>query len=371
MFQFLVDWLVANPESSPLRIFHYVTFRALMAGLTSMFLSFFLGRKIINYLSHFNFKESIRSDGPSSHEQKSGTPTMGGLMIISSLTLSVLLWGNLQNLNVLLLTFFSICFAMLGFRDDYSKAILKIKGGMKARVKFTLSVLLALSFCLLFYHYTGTVAKSGKGIPYTLTHIFLPFLKMPLINLGFMAIPFSILVIIGTSHAVNLTDGLDGLATGTAMIATMTFGVIAYVSGTPIAANYLNIPYLPGAHEYSIFLSAMTGSLIGFLWFNSHPAEVFMGDTGSLFIGATLGMVAILLKKEILLVLLGGIFVAEALSVILQVGSYKTRRKRIFRMAPLHHHFELGGMRETKIVIRFWIVAVILALISLSTLKIQ
>ncbi|MEM7182529.1 MAG: phospho-N-acetylmuramoyl-pentapeptide-transferase [Spirochaetota bacterium] len=371
MLQILVNWLVENPENTPWRIFNYVTFRALLSGLTSMFLCFFLGRRIIDYLGRINFKESIRTDGPSSHKKKSGTPTMGGLMIISSLILSVLLWGNLSNYNVILLSIYSILFAMLGFRDDYSKAILKVKGGMKARVKFVLSLLLALSFCVIFYGYTGIIPKSSKGIEYVLTHIFIPFVKYPLLDLGLLAIPFAILVIIGTSHAVNLTDGLDGLATGTAMIATVTFGIIAYVSGTPVAANYLNIPHLPGAHEYTVFLSAMTGSLIGFLWFNSHPAEVFMGDTGSLFLGATLGMVAILLKKEILLILLGGVFVAEALSVILQVGSYKMRQKRIFRMAPLHHHFELGGMKETKVVVRFWIVAVILALVSLSTLKIQ
>lgn len=343
-----------------------------MAGLTSMFLTFFLGKRIIAYLYKIRFKESIRPDGPASHEVKSGTPTMGGLMIISGLIVSTLLWGNLKNLNVLLISVFSILFSALGFRDDYEKAILKIKGGMKARVKFGISILLALSFCLLFFLVTGEPSNSSKGITFALTDLFLPFLKGPILSLEILfAIPFSICVIIGTTHAVNLTDGLDGLATGTVAISSITFGIIAYVSGTPVAANYLNIPYLPEAHEYSVFISALTGSLIGFLWFNSHPAEVFMGDTGSLFLGATLGMISILLKKELLLVVLGGVFVAEALSVILQVGSFKLRGKRIFRMAPLHHHFELGGMKETKIVIRFWIVAIILALISLSSLKIQ
>ncbi len=322
-------------------------------------------------MKKLKFKESVRSDGPKAHESKSGTPTMGGTMIISTLLISVLLWGNLKNDNVILLMVYSFLFASLGFADDYQKSVLKIKGGMKGRVKFILSILISLSFCIIFFWKTGSAGSDSRGIVFTLTDLFIPFLKGPLLDLGIMAIPFSILVIIGASHAVNLTDGLDGLATGTVIISTATLGVISYVSGTPLAAKYLNIPYFPGAHEYSVFLSAMTGSLIGFLWFNAHPAEVFMGDTGSLFLGATLGMVAILLKKEILLVLLGGVFVVEALSVILQVGSFKLSGKRIFKMAPLHHHFELNGVKEVKIVIRFWIVAIILALISLSTLKIQ
>lgn len=342
-----------------------------MAGLTSMLLSFLLGKKIINFLHDLKFKESIRNDGPKTHESKSGTPTMGGVMIISTLLISVLLWGNLKNPNVILLLVFSFLFSILGFIDDYQKSVLKIKGGMKGRVKFILSILISISFCLIFFLKTGSVGSDSRGISFTLTDLFIPFLKGPLINLGILAIPFSILVIIGSSHAVNLTDGLDGLATGTVIISTVTLGIISYVSGTPVAAKYLNIPYFPGAHEYSVFLSALTGSLIGFLWFNAHPAEVFMGDTGSLFLGATLGMIAILLKKEILLIILGGVFVVEALSVILQVGSFKLTGKRIFKMAPIHHHFELHGLKETKIVIRLWICAIILALISLSTLKIQ
>lgn len=369
MFQFIYD-LFGN-DIGVLRIFNYVTFRALMAGLTSMFLSFFLGKRIIHYLYGLKFNETVRTDGPGSHAVKAGTPTMGGLMIISTLVLSVLLWGNLKNLNLVLLTIFSFLFSMLGFRDDYEKAILKIKGGMKSRVKFGLSAIIAFGFCFIFYYYTGDFHSEGNKINFTITDLFLPFIKGPVITLGVLAIPFSILVIIGSSHGVNLTDGLDGLATGTVMIATITLGIIAYASGTPIAANYLNIPYLPGAHEYSVFLSALAGALLGFLWFNTHPAEVFMGDTGSLFLGATLGMVAVMLKKEILLFILGGVFVIEAISVILQVGSFKLTGKRIFKMAPIHHHFELMGIKETKIVIRFWIIGVILALFALSTLRIQ
>lgn len=336
-----------------------------------MFLSFFLGKSIIAYLYRLKFSETVRTDGPQTHAVKAGTPTMGGLMIIATLVLSVLLWGNLKNGNLVLLTFCSFLFSLLGFRDDYEKAILKIKGGMRSRVKFALSIIIAFLFCILFYFYTGNKVPTDATINFTITDLFVPFIKGPVLDLGWVAIPFSIIVIIGSTHAVNLTDGLDGLATGTMMIATVTLGVIAYASGTPVAANYLNIPYLPGAHEYSVFLSALAGSLLGFLWFNSHPAQVFMGDTGSLFLGATLGMVAIMLKKELLLIILGGVFVAEALSVILQVGSFKLTGKRIFKMAPLHHHFEMAGLKETKIVIRFWIAAVILALFALSTLRIQ
>jgi phospho-N-acetylmuramoyl-pentapeptide-transferase len=370
MFQWIYE--LYNDDPGILRIFSYVTFRALMAGLTSMFLSFYFGNMIIARLYNFKFKENVRSDGPKSHESKAGTPTMGGLMIISTLLVSVFLWGNLSNHNLLLLCAGSFLFSMLGFRDDYEKAILRIKGGMKSRTKFLISILLAGIFSFIYFYITSiSPGKDNKGIQYAITDLFFPFIKGPVLEMGIWMIPFSILIIISSSHAVNLTDGLDGLASGTVAIAITTLGIIAYVSGTPIAANYLNIPYLPGAHEYSVFLSALSGALIGFLWFNSHPAQVFMGDTGSLFLGATLGMTAVILKKELYLPILGGIFVIEALSVILQVSSFKIRKKRIFNMAPIHHHFELSGLKETKIVTRFYIIAIILALFTLSTLKIQ
>ncbi|TGK18796.1 phospho-N-acetylmuramoyl-pentapeptide-transferase [Leptospira fluminis] len=370
MFYYVYEYFFREWDS--LRIFSYVTFRALMAGLTSMFLTFWFGGKVIDFLYGLKFRESVRDDGPKSHSAKSGTPTMGGLMIIGALLFSVLLWGNLKNPNILLLLSGAILFSALGFCDDYMKSVKKIKGGMRARTKFVLSVLLSAGFCAAYFYYTGEAPGGTSGrIPFHLTDLFLPFVKGPVLALGIFAIPFSILVILGACHGVNLTDGLDGLAGGTACISVTTLAIISYVSGTPVAANYLNIPYLPGAHEYSVFLSALAGALIGFLWFNTHPAQVFMGDTGSLFLGATIGMTCVMLKKEILLVILGGIFVAESLSVILQVGSFKLTQKRIFKMAPLHHHFELGGISETKVVIRFWIVAVILAIISLSSLKIQ
>lgn len=369
MFQWIYD--LYGDEFGFLRIFNYVTFRSLMAGLTSMFLSFFFGNLIIGYLYKLKFKENIREDGPKSHAVKSGTPTMGGIMIVSTMLISLLFWANWKNQNLILLTVFSLAFALLGFTDDYMKAIKKIKGGMRARTKFIVSVVLACSFSYIFYFHTGLIVKDGKGIQFTLTDIFLPFVKGPVLDLGFFAIPFSALIVISSSHAVNLTDGLDGLAAGTACVVTVTLGILAYLTGTPIVANYLNLPYLVGAHEYSVFLSALSGSLLGFLWFNFYPAQVFMGDTGSLFLGATIGMVSILIKKELLLPILGAVFVLEALSVILQVGSFKLTQKRIFKMAPIHHHFELSGWKETKIVFRFYIIAIILAMISLSTLKIQ
>ncbi len=343
-----------------------------MAGLTSMFITFWFGGKVIDFLYGLKFRESVRDDGPKSHSAKSGTPTMGGLMIVGSLIFSVALWGNLKNPNILLLLVCAVSFAILGFIDDYMKSVKKVRGGMRARTKFVWSVLLAIIFSSVFLFYTGEAPTESSGkISFHLTDLFFPFVKGPVLALGLFAIPFSILVILGSSHGVNLTDGLDGLAGGTAGIVVGTLGLIAYVSGTPVSANYLNIPYLPHAHEYSVFLFALTGALIGFLWFNSHPAQIFMGDTGSLFLGATIGLTCVMLKKEILLIILGGIFVAESMSVILQVGSFKLTQKRIFKMAPLHHHFELSGVPETKVVIRFWITAIILAIISLSSLKIQ
>ncbi|PJZ45262.1 phospho-N-acetylmuramoyl-pentapeptide-transferase [Leptospira brenneri] len=355
-----------------LRVFSYVTLRAMMAGLTAMFITFIFGKSLISFLLSLKFRESVRNDGPQSHAAKSGTPTMGGLIMILSLTVSTLLWGNLSNLNVLLLLISAILFAGLGFTDDYMKSVKKIKGGMRARTKFLVTIFFAVSITTLYFYFTGkSNTVPNKGVVFTITDLFLPFVKGPVWNLGLLAVPFAIIVLIGSSHAVNLTDGLDGLASGTVVIATATFALISYVSGTPSAANYLHIPYLPGSHEYAVFLAGLSGALLGFLWFNCHPAQVFMGDTGSLFLGSTLGLVAIMLKKEILLVILGGIFVAEAVSVILQVGSFKLTGKRIFKMAPLHHHFELSGWSEEKVVIRFWIIGIILAIITLSTLKIQ
>ncbi len=348
------------------RIFNYTSFRLVAAAITALLLAWIFGPRFIRFLRKLKFGESVRSDGPQSHQSKAGTPTMGGLLIMASMSVSVLLWGNLSNLYVILIWLGTLALSMLGFIDDYSKSVLKISGGMKPRVKFFWQILIALGFAILVYMFPYT----AKGAPEQATYLYLPFIKSPVLNLGGAAIFFWMLVVVGSSNAVNLTDGLDGLAAGIAVIVIGALALIAYITGLEEASRYLLLVHVPEANEVSVFLAALGGALIGFLWYNAHPAEVFMGDTGSLAIGGAIGMTAILIHREILLMILGGIFVAEAVSVILQVGSYKLRQKRIFRMAPLHHHFELGGWHENKVVIRFWIVGVLLALIAVSSLKI-
>jgi phospho-N-acetylmuramoyl-pentapeptide-transferase len=296
---------------------------------------------------------------------------MGGILILISLTVSGLLFGNLKNPHFVLLMISTLLLGAIGFTDDFSKVVLKKKGGMNARMKMGLTVAVALFFVVIFYYVTPAPLK-GNSIEYSVTGLFVPFVKWQIFELTpVLALPFWMFVILGTSHGVNLTDGLDGLAIGTVSIVAITLGILAYLTGTPRAANYLNIPVVENAHEISVFLAALTGAGIGFLWFNASPAMIFMGDTGSLALGGALGMTAVILKKEVLLVIAGGIFVAEALSVIIQVGYFKMTKKRIFKMAPLHHHFELSGWPETRVVIRFWLVGIILSIIALSTLRIQ
>lgn len=359
------------------RLFSYVSFRALLAALFSGAFCLIFGGAIIERLRVLKFGETIRSDGPESHQAKAGTPTMGGVMILSSVLLSCLLFGNLQNHYFLLLLMGTLGLGAIGFMDDYSKVVLKKQGGMSARVKMVLTLLVAGAFCGLYYWLTPARTPGGPdavlSIQYDSTGLFLPFIKGQILDLTpYLALPFWMIVLVGSAHAVNLTDGLDGLAIGNVCIVTVTMGILAYITGTPRAANYLNLPGVIEGHEIAVFLAALTGAGLGFLWYNAAPALVFMGDTGSLALGGALGMAAIILKKEFLLVVMGGVFVLEALSVILQVGSYRLRGgKRIFRMAPLHHHFELGGWPETRVVIRFWLLGVLLSLLSLSTLRIQ
>ena len=354
------------------RLFSYVSFRAIAACLFAMVFSLAFGEVFIRYLQKFNLKEIIRSDGPNSHKAKQGTPTMGGLLILASIAFACLLFGNFSNIYFLLLLIFIFLFALIGFIDDYIKVILKNKQGLNSKVKFILTVIVSLSFCLLYYYISPNQNTNYHLISYELSSIFIPFFKNPVILLPLsLSLIFWIIVIVGSSHAVNLSDGLDGLAIGNLSIATSTIAVFAYLTGTPLAANYLNLPLIEGAHEISVFLAAITGAGIGFLWFNASPAKIFMGDTGSIALGSALGMVAIIIKKEILLVLICGVFVIEALSVIIQVTSYKLRRKRVFKMSPIHHHFELTGWPETRVVIRFWLIGIVLALLAISTLKIQ
>ncbi|MDH5721516.1 MAG: phospho-N-acetylmuramoyl-pentapeptide-transferase [Spirochaetia bacterium] len=348
------------------RVFGYVTFRMVFAAVTSLLLTYYLGPRFIRFLKKLKFGEEIRDDGPESHKLKAGTPTMGGVLIITAMSISALLWGNLSNLYFIFLWMGTLLLSAVGFWDDYQKSILKVRGGMKAKIKFLLQIIIALVISLLIIFFPSAPADN----PQMTTDLFVPFLKEPLINLGFFAVPFWILIIVSTSNAVNLTDGLDGLAIGLSVIVLTTLGVFAYITGLYNITNYLLLPYYPEANETAVFLAALVGAATGFLWYNSYPAEVFMGDTGSLAIGGAVGISAILIKRELILLILGGVFVAEALSVILQVAFFKSKGRRIFKMAPLHHHYELSGWHENKVVIRFWIVGILLALLSLSSLKI-
>jgi phospho-N-acetylmuramoyl-pentapeptide-transferase len=342
-------------------VFRYITFRTIYASITALLLCFVIGPWLIRELGSHQIGQTIREgEVPDRHLAKAGTPTMGGLLIVLACVIPTLLWANLGNPYIWIAVFVTLGFGTLGFIDDYKKVIRKDPKGMSAKAKFASQILLAGVAALLIYMDIGIQDRVN-----------IPFFKKLNPSLGPLYIPFIILVIVGASNAVNLTDGLDGLAIGPAIIASGTYMLFAYLTGHVKIANYLQIQYVPGAGELTIFCGAMAGAGIGFLWFNTYPAQVFMGDTGSLAIGAALGTVAVMVKQEIVLVLVGGVFVMEALSVILQVYSYKTTRKRIFRMAPVHHHFELQGWAEPKIIVRFWIISIILALLAISTLKIR
>lgn len=349
-----------HTDYSFFNVFRYITFRTIYAAITALLLCFVIGPWLIRELGSHQIGQTIRRDGPERHLAKEGTPTMGGLLIVLAAVVPTLLWANLTNPYIWIAVFVTVGFGAIGFVDDYKKVIRKDPKGMSARAKFLSQVGLAAVAALLIYTDIGIQAK-----------VSIPFFKKLNPNLGMLYVPFIVLVIVGASNAVNLTDGLDGLAIGPSIIAAGTYMVFAYLAGHVKIANYLQILYVPGAGELTIFCGAMAGAGIGFLWYNTYPAQVFMGDTGSLSIGAALGVVAVMVKQEIVLVLVGGVFVMEALSVIFQVFSYKTTRKRIFRMAPVHHHFELKGWAEPKIIVRFWIISIILALLAISTLKIR
>jgi len=353
---------------SALNIFQYITFRAAMAGMTSLLISFFIGPWIIRILKENQVGEIIRSDGPESHFTKKGTPTMGGLIILSSIIIPLLLWANLKNTYVQLILFVTLWMSGVGFIDDYLKVVKRYEKGLIAKYKLAGQIILGLLL--------GTYLYISPEFSEVDTLLSLPFFKNTYLDIGILYIPLAVLVITGTSNAVNLTDGLDGLAAGLMGIVAMSFAAISYVSGRVDFSEYLNIIYLKGAGELTVYCLAFAFAMLGFLWYNSKPAQVFMGDTGSLGMGGAIGGLAILLKKEILLFFLGGIFVAEAVSVLIQIGYFRYTRKktgtgrRVFKMAPLHHHYEVQGMPESKIVIRFWIIGILLALLSLSTFKI-
>ena len=341
-------------------IFRYITFRTIYAAITALLLCFIIGPWLIRELGAHQIGQTIRRDGPESHLSKEGTPTMGGLLIVLAIVIPTLLWANLSNTYIWIAVFVTLGFGTIGFFDDYRKVVQKDSKGLPPRTKFLLQILLAAIAATLIYMDVGIQDKVN-----------IPFFKKLNPSLGFFYIPFVILVIVGASNAVNLTDGLDGLAIGPSIISAGTYMLFAYLAGHIKIANYLQIQYVPGAGELTIFCGAMAGAGIGFLWYNAYPAQVFMGDTGSLSLGAALGVVAVMVKQEIVLALVGGVFVMEAVSVIIQVYFFKTTRKRIFRMAPVHHHFELSGWAEPKIIVRFWIISIILALLAISTLKIR
>ena len=363
---------------TPFRVFQYSTFRTAFSSITALFLCVALGPWLIAKLREFQIGQYIREEGPKSHMKKAGTPTMGGILIIISIVVPTLLWSNLRNPYVWIALFGLISFGVIGFMDDYAKVARKRNLGLTIKQKFGLQIVAALivGFFLLALH-AQRAYSTNINVPFFKT--FKPDLLIerfvhswytyPLAFIGFYG--FMILVIVGSSDAVNLTDGLDGLAIGLMIIASGAMTVLTYVTGHAQFAEYLDLARLPGASELTIFCSAMVGASLGFLWYNAHPAEIFMGDVGSLALGGALGVVAVLIKQEILLLFIGGVYVLEALSVILQVGSYKLRKKRIFKMAPLHHHFEALGWQESKIITRFWIAGLVMALFALTTLKLR
>jgi phospho-N-acetylmuramoyl-pentapeptide-transferase len=349
-----------HTEFSVFNVFRYLSFRIIYAAITAFLVVFVLTPPLIRKLQEIRLGQTVRDDGPGSHLAKTGTPTMGGILVLFALVLSTLLWADVTNLYVWLVVMAAIGFGIVGFADDYLKFIRQKSKGLTALQKIVSQGVVAVGIGVFFYN-----------LPAYSTELSVPFFKNFRPDLGLLYIPFAILVIVGSSNAVNLTDGLDGLAIGPVMVASMAYTIVAYVVGNRIMSEYLLIPYIEGAGELAVFTAAIFGASLGFLWFNTYPASVFMGDVGALPLGAALGTVAVLSKNELLLLLVGGVFVIEAVSVIFQVASYKSRGKRIFLMAPIHHHFEMKGWEEPKVVVRLWIVAIILALLSLSTLKLR
>lgn len=360
MMLLIAQWLSVIDQG--FGVLKYITLRSIFAAITSLVICLLYGPFLISWLTSAKIGQSIRSDGPETHFSKAGTPTMGGAMIIVAIAISTLLWSDLAVKQVWIVLFVTIGFGAIGWIDDYRKVMLGNSTGLRAKEKLLWQ--LAVAGCaVLFMFFTATDAVE--------TTLVVPFFKSVGVELGWLFIPFSFLVIVGSSNAVNLTDGLDGLAILPSVLVAAGLGLIAYLAGHAIFAGYLGIPNIKGSGELTVFCSAMVGAGLGFLWFNTYPAQVFMGDVGALSIGAALGVVAILVRQELVLVIMGGIFVLEAVSVILQVASFKLTGQRLFRMAPIHHHFELKGWPEPRIIVRFWIITVILVLVGLSTLKIR
>lgn len=359
MFYHLLLWL--QPFWSALNVFRYITFRAIVAFFISLLLVLLFQPKFIKWFRNRKLGQPIRNDGPESHAKKEGTPTMGGLVVVCSVIISSLLLCDLANIYIWILCGLTLSYGVLGFLDDFLKVRDKSSKGISARTKLFFQFFFAILFVSILVLY----------VPSYTTEISIPFFKNLSIDLSWFYIPFAVLVIVGASNAVNLTDGLDGLVIGPVMTVAFAYGIFAYVTGHIKIAEYLQISYVSGVGDLSIFAAALVAGGLGFLWYNSFPAQIFMGDVGALALGGAIGMLAVLVKQELILILAGGVFVVEALSVMIQVLSYKIRGKRVFKMAPIHHHFELNGISEPKIIVRAWIISIVLAILSIATLKLR
>jgi phospho-N-acetylmuramoyl-pentapeptide-transferase len=343
-------------------VFEYITLRAILGSLTALLIALLVGPPMIRRFTQYKVGQFVRDDGPKSHYSKAGTPTMGGVLVLVAITLSTLLWADLSNVYVWIVLGVMLGFGMVGGIDDYRKLVLRNSKGLPARWKYFWQSLIGLTAAILLYW----KAKTPQEV-----NLLVPFFKNVMIPLGIFYIVLTYFVIVGTSNAVNLTDGLDGLAIMPIVLVGGALGIFAYITGHVKFSHYLAIPYIPGVEEISVFSAALVGAGLGFLWFNTYPAQVFMGDVGALGLGAALGIIAVLVRQELVLSIMGGIFVVETLSVILQVASFKLTKRRLFRMAPIHHHFELIGWPEPKVIVRFWIITVILVLVGLATLKLR
>jgi phospho-N-acetylmuramoyl-pentapeptide-transferase len=361
MLLLLTEYLAKH--HSGFHVFQYLTLRAILAAMTALAMALFIGPSMISILSRYQIGQRVRNDGPLTHLPKAGTPTMGGGLILVAIVLGTLLWADLSSRFIWILVATTLGFGVVGFADDYLKLVVGNSKGLAARYKYFWQSAVALGVLTWLHHLHQTPAETSLYVPFFKTFV------VPMSAAAFVL--FSYLVIVGTSNAVNLTDGLDGLAIMPAVLVAAALGVFAYVTGNIKFATYLQIPYIPGVGEVLIFSATLVGAGLGFLWFNSYPAQVFMGDVGALAIGAALGMIAVIVRQEIVLFVMGGVFVLETVSVILQVSSFKLTGKRIFRMAPIHHHFELKGWAEPKVIVRFWIISFLLVLVGLATLKIR
>ncbi len=347
---------------SGFNVFQYLTFRTILGVLTSLFISLLVGPSLIRRLNEYQIGQNVRDDGPESHLSKSGTPTMGGLLILVSIAISTLCWADLSNRFIAVVLLVTLAFGVIGWVDDYRKVVEQDPKGLPARYKYFWQSIVGLAAAVFLYVSAASPAE---------TQLIVPFVKDVTINLGWMYVALSYFVIVGSSNAVNLTDGLDGLAILPTVLVSGALMIFAYTAGHVYFAEYLGIPYIKGVGEVAVFCASIVGAGLGFLWFNTYPAQVFMGDIGALALGAALGIVAVVVRQELVLFIMGGVFVMETFSVILQVGSYKLTGKRIFHMAPLHHHYELKGWPEPRVIVRFWIITVILVLIGLASLKVR